>query len=161
MSDETQNNLADLLLEAGRAHHTAFAATNGTDPDWAIWYADYLQEPLAQRFNLDSECWAPNVALYTADNPPATNVKPESIGLLPTPSEWEPLSGVKEWPVGLELWKLMRAELGSQGVLAQRSGMGTSLLQGPEDVYAHFDDPGRFRTRMHAMLERVEQAESS
>lgn len=112
---------------------------------------------VTQRFNRDSECWAPSVALYTADNPPATNVKPESIGLSATPSEWEPLSGVKEWPVGLELWKLMRAELGSQGVLAQRSGMSTCLLHGPEDVYAHFDDPGRFRMRMHAMLERVEQ----
>lgn len=53
MTDETQNELADLLLEAGRAHHTAFAATNGADPDWVIWYADYLQQPLAQRFNLD------------------------------------------------------------------------------------------------------------
>jgi glutaredoxin len=53
MTDQTRTKLADLLLEAGRAHHTAFVASNGADPDWPIWYADYLQEPLAQRFNLD------------------------------------------------------------------------------------------------------------
>ena len=43
MNIEVRNNLVDLLLEAGRAHHAAFAATDGADPDWSIWYADYLQ----------------------------------------------------------------------------------------------------------------------
>ncbi len=52
MNIEVRNNLVDLLLEAGRAHHTAFAATDGADPDWSIWYADYLIEPFAQRLDM-------------------------------------------------------------------------------------------------------------
>jgi len=33
--------LAQLFEETGHAHHEAFAATGGVDPDWAIWYADH------------------------------------------------------------------------------------------------------------------------
>ena len=53
MDIELRNNTVDLLLEAGRAHHTAFAATDGADPDWPIWYAEYLKEPFAQRLDLN------------------------------------------------------------------------------------------------------------
>jgi hypothetical protein len=35
--------LASLFREAGSAHHRAFAATNGDDPEWPIWYAEFLQ----------------------------------------------------------------------------------------------------------------------
>jgi hypothetical protein len=40
--EEKVNVLADLFRETGRAHHQAFQATDGADPDWPIWYADYL-----------------------------------------------------------------------------------------------------------------------
>lgn len=53
MSNERRNDLVELLLETGHAHHTAFAATDGADPDWPIWYADYLQEPFAHRFDMN------------------------------------------------------------------------------------------------------------
>lgn len=39
--------LSVLLREAGTAHHKAFAATNGDDPDWPRWYAEYLLPKLA------------------------------------------------------------------------------------------------------------------
>ncbi len=53
MDIELRNKTVDLLLEAGRAHHTAFAATDGADPDWSIWYADYLKEPFAHRLDMN------------------------------------------------------------------------------------------------------------
>jgi NAD(P)H-hydrate epimerase len=34
--------LVALLREAGRAHHQAFAATDGADPEWPTWYAEFL-----------------------------------------------------------------------------------------------------------------------
>ena len=34
MNVELRNNLVGLLLETGRAHHAAFSATDGADPDW-------------------------------------------------------------------------------------------------------------------------------
>lgn len=40
------NALAELFRQTGHAHHQAYLATNGDDPDWAIWYADYLYDKL-------------------------------------------------------------------------------------------------------------------
>jgi glutaredoxin len=51
MNTEIRNNLVELLQETGRAHHAAFSATDGADPDWSIWYADYLKEPFAKQFD--------------------------------------------------------------------------------------------------------------
>ena len=34
--------IADLLHEVSEAHHVVFRITDGDDPDWASWYADWL-----------------------------------------------------------------------------------------------------------------------
>jgi len=52
MNTELRTNLVSLFREAGHAHHDAFAASDGDDPDWPIWYADYLQEPFAERLDM-------------------------------------------------------------------------------------------------------------
>jgi NAD(P)H-hydrate epimerase len=36
------------LNETAEAHHKAFAATEGEDPEWPLWYADYLLEKMRQ-----------------------------------------------------------------------------------------------------------------
>lgn len=38
--------LEELFREAGEAHHQAFIETDGADPEWPLWYADYLRERL-------------------------------------------------------------------------------------------------------------------
>ncbi|MCH9682336.1 MAG: glutathione S-transferase N-terminal domain-containing protein [Deltaproteobacteria bacterium] len=40
--------ISTLLEQTGHAHHEAFAATDGADPDWAIWYAEYLSTRLPE-----------------------------------------------------------------------------------------------------------------
>jgi hypothetical protein len=54
--------------------------------------------------------WSQNVVVHTADNPPASNVLPAKIGLPAIPSAWEPISGVKEWPTGFALWRMIKQE---------------------------------------------------
>jgi hypothetical protein len=39
--------LEELFREAGEAHHQAYIETDGFDPEWPLWYADYLQERFA------------------------------------------------------------------------------------------------------------------
>jgi hypothetical protein len=41
MGDKIQE-LADLLSETQKAHHRAYFEADGYDPEWPIWYADYL-----------------------------------------------------------------------------------------------------------------------
>ncbi len=48
MNAELREHLVELFLETGRAHHVAFAATDGADPDWPIWYAGHLQSSLSE-----------------------------------------------------------------------------------------------------------------
>jgi NAD(P)H-hydrate epimerase len=43
MPDDPIPQLADALRATGEAHHQAFIATDGADPEWPLWYADHLQ----------------------------------------------------------------------------------------------------------------------
>jgi uroporphyrinogen decarboxylase len=99
--------------------------------------------------------WAGTVVVYTADNPPARNVCPESVGLPAVPTESEALTGVKEWPTGLELWLKIREAMGDQGIVGLRSGASTCMLSSPEAVYAFHDDPKPFFERAERMIEAV------
>jgi hypothetical protein len=45
------DELANLLNDTAEAHHKAFAATEGEDPDWPIWYADYLLDKMWPMLN--------------------------------------------------------------------------------------------------------------
>lgn len=40
-------HLVQLLQEAGHAHHQAYLASDGADPEWPLWYAAYLQTALS------------------------------------------------------------------------------------------------------------------
>ncbi len=45
--------IAAKLKQAGQAHHQAFLATNGDDPEWPDWYAEYLLDDLNDHLNAD------------------------------------------------------------------------------------------------------------
>jgi glutaredoxin len=53
MNTELRDNVAGLLQDTGRAHHGAFEATDGADPDWPIWYADHSRDALADQYGID------------------------------------------------------------------------------------------------------------
>jgi hypothetical protein len=40
--NESIRQLSALLHQAAETHHQVFAITDGEDPDWATWYADWL-----------------------------------------------------------------------------------------------------------------------
>lgn len=101
--------------------------------------------------------WEKTVLVYTADNPPAYGVAPESIGLPSVPTEWEKLSGVKEWPKGMELWKHVREYLGDRGVLGLSSGITTNVIGCSTDsIYAYYDDPASFDEKVRLLMENLE-----
>ncbi len=39
---EATEAISNLLREAARTHHVVYRITDGDDPDWASWYADWL-----------------------------------------------------------------------------------------------------------------------
>ena len=46
--------LEELLRETGEAHHQAYIETDGADPEWPLWYADYLRESSARSWTRTS-----------------------------------------------------------------------------------------------------------
>ena len=42
MSKGNASRIAELLHEAAETHHVVYRITDGDDPDWASWYADWL-----------------------------------------------------------------------------------------------------------------------
>jgi len=40
--------LSQLIRNCERAHRAAFASTGGEDPEWPLWYTEYLRQPLEQ-----------------------------------------------------------------------------------------------------------------
>jgi hypothetical protein len=49
--DDLIKAVSDSLIETAEAHHKAFSATEGEDPDWPLWYADYLLEKIRKMLN--------------------------------------------------------------------------------------------------------------
>ena len=45
----TNTDLAALISAAGHAHHAAYIESDGIDPDWAMYYAGYLEAHLGDR----------------------------------------------------------------------------------------------------------------
>lgn len=41
--------LADLFRECGEAHNRAFRDKGGEDPEWPLWFADFLMARLTKR----------------------------------------------------------------------------------------------------------------
>ena len=42
--DDRVRRVRNLLHEAGETHHRVYRITEGDDPDWASWYANWLLE---------------------------------------------------------------------------------------------------------------------
>ena len=45
--------LEELFRETGEAHHQAYIETDGFDPEWPLWYADYLRERIGSLLDAD------------------------------------------------------------------------------------------------------------
>lgn len=112
---------------------------------------------VTQTYDLSAGTWSPWVEVNTADNPPARHVVPSKLGLPPVPSTWAPLAGVTQWPAGMELWHLIRSELGEHGIIGLPSGGSTLILENPDDIYAYYDDPAPFYTKRDRQLAIVEK----
>lgn len=48
---DLHRQLSQLFKDASEAHDAAFPAGAGKDPEWPLWYADHLLEPLGRALN--------------------------------------------------------------------------------------------------------------
>jgi len=100
--------------------------------------------------------WSPRVTVYYVADPPTGNVPPEKIGLPPVPTRYRPVEGIKPWPTGPELLRLVKQEMGEQGLVGVFCGH-SCLLSSPDDIYSYYDDPEPWRRRARKALEYFER----
>lgn len=51
MNPKHVDHIAALMKETGEAHHEAYIETDGYHPDWPLWYAEQMLEPLNALLN--------------------------------------------------------------------------------------------------------------
>ena len=112
---------------------------------------------ITQDFNTDTRQWSKFVLVHTKDNPPATDVLPSQVGLHEIPDTWEEVIPAKKWPKGMDLWKMIKKEMGEYGIIGMPSGVETLILKRPEDIYAYFDNPDKYFAIRNQMIERMEK----
>ena len=86
--------------------------------------------------------WEPLCSVYHRDNPPATGVPIEKIGLPAVPDKYEPVEGVREWPTGEALLKLAKELMGDHGLIGV-SVASSLALASEEEIYSYYDQPER------------------
>ncbi len=111
---------------------------------------------VTQDYCESTDSWSKFVVVHTKDNPPATDILPEIIGLNPVPKHWEPLTNVKKWPKGMELWKMIKREMGEYGIVGMPSGVETLILKRPENIYEYYENPEKYFNIRDKMITKME-----
>jgi hypothetical protein len=128
--------------------------------DEEIWETRVVQRDenriITRDFNEETGQWHKYVVVHSRSNPPSTEILPGKVGQPAVPVTWEKLTGVKEWPTGMDLWKMIRKEMGDYGIVGMQSGMKTLVLEGPDDIYEYFANPSKFHVVRDKMMEKVE-----
>ena len=101
--------------------------------------------------------WNRFVVVHTKNNPPSTDILPEYVGLKPVPDTWEDITNVREWPKGMELWKMIKKEMGEHGIVGMPSGVETLILKRPEDIYEYYENPEKYYDIRDRMIEKMEK----
>jgi uroporphyrinogen decarboxylase len=101
--------------------------------------------------------WSSFVVVHTKNNPPSTDILPEYVGLDPVPVIWEEITNVKEWPKGMELWKMIKNEMGDHGIVGMPSGVETLILKRPENVYEFYENPKKYFDIRDRMIDKMEK----
>jgi glutaredoxin len=53
MNTALRDSIGKLLLDTGHAHHKAFEVTDGADPDWPIWFAEYSKDTFVGQLGIN------------------------------------------------------------------------------------------------------------
>ena len=109
-----------------------------------------------RRIEDEGEVWRPDARVYRVADSPANVDDATVLGLPETPTDWEPVEGVREWPTGLDLYRLIHAEMGEAGVVGVHCG-GSLMIRNDREAVDFYDHPEVYRERSRRMLDSVDQ----
>ena len=97
--------------------------------------------------------WDTTVTIYSRFNPPNRGVSPKAIGLPYIPDKYEPVEGIKEWPKGEALLKLVKEEMGDHGLVGVFCGTSI-LIHNEKDLFDYLDNPSKYYELRDRILEK-------
>jgi uroporphyrinogen decarboxylase len=125
------------------------------DNTWkeAIIYKD-ARRIITQKYRIKNgeREWASSITVYYDDNPPTEGLNPRALGFPMVPDTYEEVEGVKEWPQGEQLLKLVKQELGDHGLVGVWCGT-SKLLNNEKDIYDYYDNPHKYRKKSEELHE--------
>ena len=125
------------------------------DPRRGVAIVERTEERLVTRRYCDEgaqRTWAPVCDIYPRYDPPTVNVPIVKVNIPEIPDRWEPVTGVKAWPVGEELFALAYEMMGDHGLVGMVCGT-SSVVSSVEGVYQYYDDPDAVRADAQRLLE--------
>jgi len=103
------------------------------------------------RKSLNHTEWSNWATVYYRDNPPS-GVSLSALNLPEIPHTYKLVEGVKEWPKGEALLKLVKEEMGEHGLVGVNCG--TSMVLGNDkDILAYMDEPEHFYEKRDLILQ--------
>lgn len=64
MASERQEKLAALFQETAERHHQAYIEDDGADPEWPLWYSDYLMGRIHDIVEKDADTFTRSEIVY-------------------------------------------------------------------------------------------------
>ena len=110
---------------------------------------------ITRDFYPETNEWAKYLLIYHRNEAPAAYVKPQTVGLPQIPQQFNYIEDAISWPDAMELWKILKKEMGDQGVVGMPSGMVTCLINTADDVYEYYDNPSIYYKRSEEMLDKA------
>jgi len=100
--------------------------------------------------------WYGYVDVYYKNNPPNHGVDPNTVRLPKEPDTFELVENVKQYPVGEELLKILKSELGDRGLVGVSCGT-SCLIGGEKDIYDYYENPQKYYDRRDWLLDHYEK----
>jgi len=98
-----------------------------------------------------AEVWGNSVVVYPRQDTPAHVYPISKIGLPDVPGHWEPVSGVKEWPTGPDLFEMAYEMMGNHGAVGVTCGTSI-IVSNPEQIMEYYDNPEKIRNYAQQVL---------
>jgi len=96
--------------------------------------------------------WAETVDVYYVADPPTSGVDPAALHLPAVPESYEMLEGVREWPTGEALLRLVKEEMGDHGLVGVFCGT-TKLINTEREIYEFHDNPALYHEKRERLRE--------
>ncbi len=96
--------------------------------------------------------WHNKIRVYFRDNPPSEEINPGFMKLPEIPEKYEPVEKKHEWPIGGELLKMVKREMGDNGLVGVFCGT-TKVVYDVDEIYDYYDFPEKYHKKRDSLLE--------